>query len=165
MFGLSALYNVSVSIVSDSYDEPHVNYLSFTEPTYVITVYFLPSAEHYYAFREIAPTFTEERTPFFALQQDTAPVAVTEAAQDCTTPVYSNPIDYSVIQEAHIHISLEHPATTDTQEELLPDNNSGLGPLVGTSCPHLPQMLLVSYELLLILSVHYWRPVPVVWSG
>ena len=42
VFGFSALYNVSVRIVSDSYDEPHVYYLGATEPTDVITVRFLP---------------------------------------------------------------------------------------------------------------------------
>ena len=50
--GLSALYNVSVRIASNSYDEPH----SFTEPKDVITVCFLPSAEHYNASRQTAPT-------------------------------------------------------------------------------------------------------------
>ena len=79
VFGLSALYNVSVRIVNDSYDEPHVHYLGDTEPTDVITVCFLPSAEHYYASREIAPTITAALATF-ALRQIAATVVETEEA-------------------------------------------------------------------------------------
>ena len=39
VFGLLALYNVSVRIVSDSYDEPHVYYLGAMESSDVITAY------------------------------------------------------------------------------------------------------------------------------
>ena len=93
VFGLSALCDVSVRIVSDSYDEPHVFFLGFTESADMITISFLPSAEHYYASRLIAP-ITEEHI-----------VAVTEvAAEDYTSPVYINPIDNSVTWEMHIHV-------------------------------------------------------------
>ena len=56
VFGLSALYKVSVRIISDSYDKSHVYYLSAAENTDVITLRFLPSAEHYNVSRVIAPT-------------------------------------------------------------------------------------------------------------
>ena len=72
VFVLSAHYNVSVRIISDIYDEPQVYNLGFTDPTDVITVCFLPSVEHYYVSRENATTITEEHTPLFAQQQDTA---------------------------------------------------------------------------------------------
>ena len=46
MFGLSAFHNVAVGMISDSYDEPHVYYLGFLEPTVVTTVCF-PSTSRY----------------------------------------------------------------------------------------------------------------------
>ena len=59
VFGLSAMYNIAVCIVSYSYDKPHVYYLGVTEPTDIITVCYIPSAEHYYASRAIAPMTKE----------------------------------------------------------------------------------------------------------
>ena len=100
-FGFSALYNVSVPIVSDSYDEPHVYYLGATEPTDAITVYFLPSVEHYYAYRVIVPTITEEHALLYAPQQGTATVVVPKAAaEDCTSPVYTTPTEHTHIVRA-----------------------------------------------------------------
>ena len=66
--------------------------------------------------REVAPTITEEHAPLFALQQDTATVAVTEAAEDCTSPGYNSTIVLSVTHETHIHILPEHPATTGKEQ-------------------------------------------------
>ena len=63
VFVILVLCNVSVRIISDIYDESQVYYLGFTESTYVITVCFLPSAEYYYASRDIAPTITESMHP------------------------------------------------------------------------------------------------------
>ena len=104
VFGFSALYNVSVRIVSDSFDEPHVYYLGATEPADVITVCFLPPAEHFYASRVIAPTITEEHVLLLASQQDTV-VVPEAAAEDCTSPVYTNPTEHLVVQEMYKHIS------------------------------------------------------------
>ena len=72
----------------------------------VITVCFLPSAEYYYVSQQIVPTITEQHASLSAPQQDTAAVVVTEvAAEDCTSPININPIEHSVMQEMHIHIT------------------------------------------------------------
>ena len=92
----------------------------------MITVCFLQSAEHYYASRAILITIIEAHALLFALQQDTASVAVTAVAADCMYHVHTNSVEHSVIQEMHVHISPVHPATTyikaPTQKVLLPDN-------------------------------------------
>ena len=104
VFGLSTIYYVAVRIVNDSYDEPHVYYLGDIEPTDMITVCYLPSAEHYYASRVIAPT-TEEPTHISAPRQDVTTV--------------------EVLQEMNIQILPEQPPPTKEdyiQNALLSDN-------------------------------------------
>ena len=49
VYGLASLYQVSVRIVRDIYNEPQIYYVGDTALTDTITVCFLPSATHYYA--------------------------------------------------------------------------------------------------------------------
>ena len=93
VLGLSALYNVSVRIISNIYDEPQKYDLGFTEPTEVITICLLLSAERYYASREIATTVTEEHTNLIAQQQDMDKNEVPEVADK----EYAPPIDTNTI--------------------------------------------------------------------
>ena len=77
VIAFSALYNVSVCIISDIYDESQVYYLRFTAPTDAITLCFLSSAHHYNASGEIAPMANEEHeiTSTSAHQQGSATAA------------------------------------------------------------------------------------------
>ena len=112
-FGHSALYNVSVRIISDIYDEPQVYYLGCTEPTYVIMVCVLPSAEHYYTSGEIAPPITEEHAPLSATQQDMATSVVSELTE--TSHIDTNTLKHRVnttMLELYIHNVPEHPTAT-----------------------------------------------------
>ena len=60
LIGVSQVYNVSVSIISDLNNVPQVYFLGITPPTDVITLCFLHSKEHYYASRGLAPMAREE---------------------------------------------------------------------------------------------------------
>ena len=95
----------------------------------MITICFLPSAEHYHAFRENATTITEVHTPLLKHQQDTDTSEETEVAEkEYTSPIDISAKEHSVtIQESHAHIAQEHPNVITyiiklTQKEVIPDN-------------------------------------------
>ena len=62
-YGLSHLYNVSICIISDIFDEPQIYHLGNIPPQNKITLCYLPVAQHYYATRELAPPLIRDIPP------------------------------------------------------------------------------------------------------
>ena len=118
--GFSALYNVSVRVISDIHGEPQVYYLGFTAPTDVITLCFLQSAKHYYASREFTSTITEEHALLSAPIQDMTEAVQSEVSEKrCTFPITINILAHQMnidISEPNILIEPDNTATKDAME-------------------------------------------------
>ena len=73
MYGLASLYQVSVRIISNIYNEPQICYLGDRATIDSITVCFLSSAERYYALREIPSIIIDGPVPLPILPETSSP--------------------------------------------------------------------------------------------